>query len=98
MVFIDGVVFIEGIVFIQGIFFIEGINCIVFNEDIHRRKVIVSIHGTNIMHKVESKNMDGVEDGTHDAIFSITQSSCINLMKYLKVSNENDFSILLNRL
>ena len=70
----------------------------VFIKGLHRWQVIVFIHGTNIIHKVESKNMDGVEDGTHDAIFSITQNSCINLIKYLKVSNENDFSILLNRL
>ena len=79
-------------------FFIEGSKKMVLIKGFHRRQVIVSIHGTNIMHKVESQSMDGVEDGTHDALFSITQNSCMNLIKYLKVSNESDFSILLNRL
>ena len=42
--------------------------------------------------------MDGVEDGMHNAIMSITQNCCMNLMKYLKVSNDDDFSVLRNRL
>ena len=42
--------------------------------------------------------MDGVEDGMHNAIMSITQNCCMNLIKYLKVSNDNDFSVLRNRL
>ena len=41
--------------------------------------------------------MDGVEDGTRDEILSITKNSCRTLIKYLKVSSENDLSILLNR-
>ena len=70
----------------------------VFIESFHRRQVLVYIHGTNLIHKIESQNMDGVEDGTHDAILSIAQNSCINFIKYLKVSNDNDFSIVLDRL
>ena len=41
--------------------------------------------------------MDGVEDGTRDEILSITKNSCRTLIKYSKVSSENDLSILLNR-
>ena len=61
-----------------------------FIEGFHRRQVIVSIHVTSSTQKVESQNMDGIEDGTHDAIISIPQTFCMNL----KVSNDNDFSIL----
>ena len=69
-------------VFIKGMVFIEGIKNMVFIEGRHRRQVIVSNHGTNVMHNVESQNMDGIEDGTHDVIISITHNSCMNLIKY----------------
>ena len=49
----------------------------------------------NLIHKVESQNMDGVEYGTQDAVISITQNSCINVIKYVKVSNENNSSIVI---
>ena len=67
----------------------------VFIESFHRRQVIVSIHFINLIHKVESQNIDRVENGTHDAIISITQNSCINVVKHLKASNENNFSIVI---
>ena len=60
--------------------FIEGITNMVFMEDFHRKQAIVSIHGTNLINKVESQNMDRVEDGTHNAISSITQNGCMNLI------------------
>ena len=78
--------------------FIEGINNIVFIEDFHRRQVIGSIHVTITIHTLESQNLDGVEDGTQDAKLSITKIFCMNLIKTLKLSNENDFFIVLHRL
>ena len=69
----------------------------VFIEGCHQKLVIVSIHDVDLIHKKESQNMNGVEDNTHDAIILITQNSCLNLIKHLKVSNENDFFILLHR-
>ena len=84
-------------VFIEGMIFIECINNMVLIEGCHQRQVIVSIHGANLTHKIESQNMKGVEDDTHDATILITQNSCLNLIQYLKASNENDFSIVFNR-
>ena len=69
----------------------------VFIEGCHQKQVIVSIHGVNLIHKIGSQSMNGVEDDTHDAISLITQNSCWNLITHLKVSNENDFSIVLHR-
>ena len=54
----------------------------VFIEGCHRRQVICSIHGTNVIHKIESQNMDGIEDRTHDVIISITHNSFMNLIQY----------------
>ena len=59
--------------------FIKGVNQLAFIEGFRRRQVIVSIHVTSSTQKVESQNMDRVEDGTHDAIISITQTVCMNL-------------------
>ena len=50
------------------------------------------------MHKVESQNMDRVEHGVHDAIISIKQISYMKLLINLKASNDNDLSIVLDRL
>ena len=47
--------------------------------------------------KIESQNMNGVKDDTHDAIILIAQNSCLSLIKHLKVSNENNVSIVLHR-
>ena len=58
-------------VFIEGMVVIEGVNGMVFIEGFHQRQVIISIHCTNLIHKIESQYMDRVEDGTHDAILSI---------------------------